>query len=103
MPSDVIVELLDETSHTFPDISPLIQHHDSQMSKSVLAQVLDIGVDSSTGSFNLSDTHLDVFIANLELMAQYIASIFNFSLIPKLIDWKLWHKKLSACTVPAVR
>ena len=92
LPSDVIVELLDETSHTFPDISPLIQHHDSQMSKSVLAQVLDIGVDSSTGSFNLSDTHLDVFIANLELMAQYIASIFNFSLIPKLIDWNFGTK-----------
>ena len=41
------------------DLLPLIQHHDVQMSKAVLSQVIDIGVEGQTGSFNLSDTHLD--------------------------------------------
>ena len=86
LPDDISLELLD-TGNNFVDITPLIQHHDAQAAKSVLAQVIDLGVEGRTGSFNLSDTHLDVFLVNLELMAQYISSIFNNSLIPKLIDW----------------
>ena len=86
LPSDWEFELHD-TKNNFPDILPYIQHHDAQMSKSVLAQVLDVGVEGRTGSFNLSDTHFDIFIANLELMADYISAIFNTFLIPKLIDW----------------
>ena len=65
----------------------LIQHHDVQMSKSVLSQVIDIGVEGRTGSFNLSETHLDIFIMNLELISRYIADVINRELIPKLIDW----------------
>ena len=68
-------------------ILSLIQHHDSQMSKSVLSQVLDVGVEGNTGSFNLSSTHLDIFILNLELISQAIAHMINRDLIPKLIDW----------------
>ena len=86
LPEDIELELL-ETGNQFLDILPLIQHHDSQASKSLLAQVIDLGVEGRTGSFNLSDTHLDVFIANLELMGNYIARVFNSVLIPKLIDW----------------
>ena len=69
------------------DLLPLIQHHDVQMSKAVLSQVIDIGVEGQTGSFNLSDTHLDIFITNLELIAHYISRVFNKGIIPKLIDW----------------
>ena len=69
------------------DLLPLIQHHDVQMSKAVLSQVIDIGVEGQTGSFNLSDTHLDIFIINLELIAHYISRVFNKGVIPKLIDW----------------
>lgn len=70
-----------------PDVLPLIQHHDAQMAKSILAQVLDVGVEGRTGSFNLSETHLDIFITNLELISSAIAAVFNTTLIPKLIDW----------------
>ena len=70
-----------------PDVLPLIQHHDAQMAKSILAQVLDVGVEGRTGSFNLSETHLDIFITNLELIASSIEDVFNNTLIPKLIDW----------------
>ena len=86
LPDDVILELLD-VGNNFPDILPLMNHHDSQAAKSVLAQVIDVGMDSRTGSFNLSDTHFDIFIENLKLMGDYIANIFNSVLIPKLIDW----------------
>ena len=57
------------------------------MSKAVLSQVIDIGVEGQTGSFNLSDTHLDIFISNLSLITMHIADVFNRDLIPKLIDW----------------
>lgn len=69
------------------DLLPFIHHHDTQMSKAVLAQVLDIGVEGSTGSFNLSDTHLDIFITNLGLIGDSIAAILNEYLVPRLIDW----------------
>ena len=86
LPDDVELELLD-VGNNYVDITPLIQHHDAQAAKSVLAQVIDLGVEGRTGSFNLSDTHLDVFLVNLELIATYIAEVFNTVLIPKLIDW----------------
>ena len=86
IPDDVLLELLD-TGNNFPDVLPIIQHHDSAAAKSVLAQVLDVGIEGRTGSFNLSDTHFDIFIENLKLMGDYIAGVFNAVLIPKLIDW----------------
>ena len=86
LPNDFELDLLD-TGNNFPDVLPLIQHHDTQAAKSLLAQVMDVGVEGKTGSFNLSDTHFDIFIANLELISDYIAEIFNNVLIPKIIDW----------------
>ena len=86
LPQDVELDLLD-IGNNFPDVLPLIQHHDTQAAKSLLAQVIDVGVEGRTGSFNLSDTHFDIFIVNLELMGDYIASVFNSVIIPKLIDW----------------
>ena len=79
--------LFPEIGNSDVDMLPYIQHHDVQMSKAVLSQVIDIGVEGQTGSFNLSDTHLDIFITNLELIAQYISDVFNRDLIPRLIDW----------------
>lgn len=69
------------------DVLPMIQHHDTQMAKSVLAQVMDVGTEGKTGSFNLSDTHFDIFITNLGLIGNYIASVINTYLIPPFIDW----------------
>ena len=86
LPEDIDLELLD-VGNNFPDIMPLIQHHDTQASKSVLAQVIDVGVEGRTGSFNLSESHLDIFLVNLELMGQYVAKIINSVIIPKIIDW----------------
>ena len=69
------------------ELLPFVQHHDTQMSKAVLAQVLDIGVESTSGSFNLSNTHLDIFITNLGLIGDGIAAVLNEVLVPRLIDW----------------
>ena len=69
------------------DLLPMIHHHDIQMSKSVLSQVIDVGTESGAGSYNLSDTHLDIFMMNLGLIAKYISDVINKDLIPKLIDW----------------
>ncbi len=87
LPQDYELEFPDTGSGESLDVLPLIQHHDAQMAKSILAQVLDVGIEGRTGSFNLSETHLDIFITNLEMIAEGIASVFNTTLIPKLIDW----------------
>lgn len=87
LPEGYELEFPDTGSGESLDVLPLIQHHDAQMAKSILAQVLDVGVEGRTGSFNLSETHLDIFITNLEMIAEGIASVFNTTLIPKLIDW----------------
>ena len=87
LPDGFELELPDLGAGTDTELLSLIQHHDVQMSKSVLSQVIDIGVEGRTGSFNLSDTHLDIFIMNLELISRRIADVINRDLIPRLIDW----------------
>ena len=88
------INLPDGYELTLPDLGSgdidflaLIHHHDVQMSKSILSQVLDVGLESGSGSFNLSDTHLDIFLMNLGLIANSISNVINKDLIPKMIDW----------------
>jgi len=91
VPDKYTLELLANSASPI-DAMPMINHHDSQMGKSVLAQVLDLGAEGSSGSFKLSDTHQNIFIDNLELISRDIASVINNFLIPKLIDWNFGTK-----------
>jgi len=74
------------------DMLPLIHHHDLMMSKSVLAQFLDLGVASDTGSFALAESHSNAFIEQILKVRVNIANVFNNNLIPKMVDYNYTSK-----------
>lgn len=77
-----------ETSAGRVDPIPLIDHHDTKMARSVLAQFIMLGTTSGSkgGSFALSQDHSDLFIMALKGLMQNIEDHINYYVIPDLID-----------------
>jgi len=76
------------------DIKELIDHHNNQMAKSVLAQFLDLGSErKQVGSYALSKEHSDLFVMGLEAEMKNIAAHINWYVIPQLIDWNFGSGK----------
>lgn len=69
------------------DPQPIIDHHNAEMARSILAQFMMLGTGSSTGSWALSNDQTDMFILALRSVMQNIESHINSYLIPKLIDY----------------
>lgn len=66
----------------------MIRHHDLMMSQSLLAQVVDIGTGAGAGGgFSLSKNHLDMLNMLIEQIMFDMGNMWNFELIPELIDW----------------
>lgn len=66
----------------------IIHEHNSEMSKSILAQALDVGTDgASGGGFALSKNHFDFLVMALEGLQDDMMDMWNHYLIPELIDW----------------
>lgn len=70
-----------------PDYIPMVDHHDSMMAKSILAQFLQLGTGTDTGSWALSTDQTDLFLVTLESILDEWANIFNMYVIPQLVDW----------------
>lgn len=93
--ADWTVQLLNETSSRF-DFLGLINHHNSQMSKSVLAQWFDDDTGSSSGDSTLvdfgkqSDT---TFMMMLEGILEEMAEIINTHIFPRFVDWNFGTEK----------
>jgi hypothetical protein len=87
MPEGYVVELLKEGGSF--DFLSYINHHNSQMSKSVLAAFFDenqgTGGDASLVDFGKQTDSL--FVMMLQTIMTEIASIINHYIIPKFIDW----------------
>ena len=72
------------------DFLGLINHHNSQMSKSVLAQWFDEGTGQGSGETTLVDFGQQsdaVFMMMLESIMQDMADTINHDLLPRFIDW----------------
>jgi len=71
------------------DMLPYIDHHDSQMARSLLAQMLLLGSTKSSagGSYALSENHTDLFILSIKSTMMSIEEHINSFLIPKLHDY----------------
>jgi hypothetical protein len=86
-PENYNVELLKEGGSF--DFLSYINHHNSQMSKSVLAAFFDenqgTGGDASLVDFGKQTDSL--FVMMLQTIMTEIASIINHYIIPKFIDW----------------
>jgi len=86
-PETYLVELLKETGNF--DFLSYINHHNSQMSKSILAAFFDenqgTGGDASLVDFGKQTDSL--FVMMLQTIMTEIASIINHYIIPRFIDW----------------
>ena len=80
------VGFLDMKSNTSRDPKSMIDHHDRQITKSVLAQFLELGRNSG-GSYALQKDQGAIFIMALEAIAKTIRDTFQKFLIKKLVDY----------------
>jgi Intein splicing domain/Protein of unknown function (DUF935) len=95
--ADWTVELLNETSSRF-DFLGLINHHNSQMSKSVLAQWFDSesGAGAGQGDSTLVDfgkQNDTTFMMMLEGILEEMAEVINNHIFPRFIDWNFGTEK----------
>jgi len=67
------------------DASKMILHYDRQISKSVLAQFIELG-GQSTGSFALSANQSELFLLSLQSHAKKIRETLNNDAIKELVD-----------------
>lgn len=65
----------------------LINHHNAEMSRSILAQFMMLGTGSSTGSWALSSDQSDMFIQALESLVRALESHITSYLLPDLVDY----------------
>jgi len=88
-----------EIEHQYPTANAsfldLINHHNSQMSKSVLAAFFDDsqggGADSALVDFGKQDDSM--FVMMLQALMDDLAGLINDKLIPKFIDWNFGSEK----------
>jgi len=87
---------LDQFPKNIRAVSPymeIINHHDVQMAKSVVAQFMELGLGSSSGSWALSKNQFDIFLFTFTLYLEMIAEFFNCQIIPQLIDYNFGTNK----------
>jgi hypothetical protein len=93
--ADWTVQTLNESAGRF-DFLGLINHHNSQMSKSVLAQWFDTDQGGGDGDSTLVDfgKQDDVtFFMMLEGILEEMAQVINDSIFPRFVDWNFGSEK----------
>lgn len=70
------------------DMMPYIDHQNTEMARSILAQFLMLGTSGSraVGSWALSENHEDVFVTAIKGLMKNMEDHINYYLIPDLID-----------------
>lgn len=83
----------------------MINHHDRQIMKNVLAQFLELGSQGSSGSWSLSRDHSQLFIQSIEAVADYVVDVMDRYLIRKIVDYNFsveQYPKLSYGTIGSI-
>ena len=79
----------------------MIEHHNREMSKSLIAQFLDVGTGAGGGSgFSLSKNHMDFLVMSLEDRMNSMAEMYNNFIIPELIDWNFGTQNYPTLVFP---
>lgn len=86
LPPEYEAEFMNMGATTVRDPEKSINHHNKEILQSVLAQFLELGSTSSSGSRALSEDHTDLFLKAMEAIANTITSEINKNLIPELVD-----------------
>lgn len=77
------------------DVMALINHHNAEMARSVLAHFLMLGTGSSTGSWALSQDQSDMFIMALKGVKNLLEEHINSYLLPELHSYNFENPKYS--------
>jgi hypothetical protein len=67
-----------------PDADKAIRYHDEQISRRVLAHVLNLG--TQTGSWALGSSFMDFFIMSLQVIAEVVQDIAQAHVVEDLVD-----------------
>lgn len=78
----------------------MIRHHDIEMAKSVVGQVLDIGLDTNGGGFSVGKNHMDMLIETLENTQQNMCDFYNYRIFPQLVQWNFGTTNYPRIKVP---
>lgn len=98
IPANAKVELLGVSGKT-PDTGPMIQYHDEQIARAVLAHFLNLG--TQTGSWALGSTFANFFTDSLNAVAQHIAEVTQQHVIEDLVDLNWGPNERAPRIVPA--
>lgn len=83
---NVEVGFMDMKAGQVKNLMPVIQHHDRQITKNVLAQFLELGA-TGMGSYALSADQSRLFLLSIESVANYVSDVVNKYVIKKLVDY----------------
>lgn len=78
--------MLDMKGQTIKDLVPSIQYHDRQITKSVLAQFLELGASNASGSRAVSTDHSKLFMLSEDAAAKTIQATIQEQWIKQLCD-----------------
>lgn len=84
-----------------PNLDKAIRYYDEQIARAVLAHFLNLGGDSSKGSYALSDVLGGFFTDSLNTIAEFVADVFNQHVIEDLVDLNFGHEEPAPRLVPA--
>lgn len=85
-PEDFTVQFMDMKADTLKEMKPSIDHHDRQISKNVVAQFMDLGASSGSGSRAVGEPQLKIFEQAIQSVAEVIADTFNQYVVRDLVD-----------------
>lgn len=86
IPNGYEVGFMDMGGDKTRDPQNSITHHNREITKSVLAQFLELGAASGSGSRAVSEDHSDLFLNALMAIAKTITSEINKNLVKELVD-----------------
>lgn len=84
-----------------PNLDKAIRYYDEQIARAVLAHFLNLGGDSSKGSYALSDVLGGFFTDSLNTLSQDVADVFNQHVIEDLVDLNWGPEEPAPRLVPA--
>lgn len=98
-PHDMEFGFKDMQARNVMDPMPLINHHNREITKAMLAQFLELGAEGGSGSRALSEDHSELFLSAVDAVARNIADTFTKYAIKELVDLNFddvqWYPKLT--------
>ncbi|WP_336642329.1 phage portal protein family protein [Microbacterium sp. MMO-56] len=85
-----------------PDTDKPIRYYDEQIARSMLANFLNLGGDSSKGSYALGATFEDFFTGSLNALSLQVADVMQQHVVEDLVDWNWGESEPAPRIVAAV-